>query len=202
MSELSQLSPTLLWRFFDTICSIPHPSKHEAALCSWIRNWAAEQHISVDSDAVGNLILRKPATPGMEDRKGVILQAHLDMVPQANADSGHDFTRDPIRPRIDGEWVRATGTTLGADNGIGAAACLAASSTSDCMLNPCAPATCVPQRSVGTRMRVARLEPTAAAMFPVISPIMESLSTSAMGAIRISAFRAAQHTAFSPVAPR
>lgn len=125
MSELSQLSPTLLWRFFDTICSIPHPSKHEAALCSWIRNWAAEQHISVDSDAVGNLILRKPATPGMEDRKGVILQAHLDMVPQANADSGHDFTRDPIRPRIDGEWVRATGTTLGADNGIGAAACLA-----------------------------------------------------------------------------
>ncbi len=125
MTALTDLSPNLLWFFFDKICSIPHPSKHEAALSAWIQNWAREQGLSVKEDKVGNLIIKKPATPGMEDRKGVVLQAHIDMVPQANADSRHDFTTDPIRAYVDGEWVRATGTTLGADNGIGAAACLA-----------------------------------------------------------------------------
>jgi dipeptidase D len=125
VTALTDLSPNLLWFFFDKICSIPHPSKHEAALSAWIQNWAREQGLSVSEDTVGNLIIKKPATPGMEDRKGVVLQAHIDMVPQANADTDHDFTRDPIRAYVDGEWVRATGTTLGADNGIGAAACLA-----------------------------------------------------------------------------
>lgn len=125
MTALTDLSPNLLWFFFDKICSIPHPSKHEAALSAWIQNWTREQGLSVMEDKVGNLIIKKPATPGMEDRKGVVLQAHIDMVPQANADTDHDFTRDPIRAYVDGEWVRATGTTLGADNGIGAAACLA-----------------------------------------------------------------------------
>jgi dipeptidase D len=125
VTALTDLSPNLLWFFFDKICSIPHPSKHEAALSTWIQNWAREQGLSVKEDKVGNLIIKKPATPGMEDRKGVVLQAHIDMVPQANADTRHDFTTDPIRAYVDGEWVRATGTTLGADNGIGAAACLA-----------------------------------------------------------------------------
>ena len=125
MTALQQLSPSLLWSFFDTICSIPHPSKHEAALSQWIQQWAREKGLAVQVDKVGNLIIRKPATAGMENRKGVVLQAHIDMVPQANADTAHDFTQDPILPRIEGEWVKATGTTLGADNGIGAAACLA-----------------------------------------------------------------------------
>ena len=125
MSELQQLSPSHLWFFFDKFCQIPRPSKHEAALSQWIQDWATSQAISVKVDPAGNLILKKPATPGLENRKGVILQAHIDMVPQANADTQHDFTRDPIQAYIDGEWVRARGTTLGADNGIGAAACLA-----------------------------------------------------------------------------
>lgn len=125
MTRLTELAPRALWSFFDQICAIPHPSKHEAALRDWISRWAAERGLACMQDGVGNLILRKPATPGMADRKGVILQAHIDMVPQANADSSHDFTRDPIRAHVDGDWVRARGTTLGADNGIGAAACLA-----------------------------------------------------------------------------
>ncbi|WP_116473754.1 aminoacyl-histidine dipeptidase [Zobellella maritima] len=125
MASISQLSPSLLWQFFETICSIPHPSRHEAALRQWIEQWARDRKLAVTQDGVGNLIIRKPATAGMEDCKGVILQAHMDMVPQANADTRHDFTRDPIQPYVDGDWVRARGTTLGADNGIGLAACLA-----------------------------------------------------------------------------
>ncbi len=125
MTRLTELAPSTLWTFFDQICAIPHPSKHEAALRDWITHWAAERGLACRQDSVGNLILRKPATAGMEDRKGVVLQAHIDMVPQANADSSHDFTRDPIQAYVDGDWVRARGTTLGADNGIGAAACLA-----------------------------------------------------------------------------
>ncbi|MDP5292643.1 aminoacyl-histidine dipeptidase [Oceanimonas sp. CHS3-5] len=125
MMSIRSLSPTSLWGFFDTICSIPHPSGHEAALRRWIADWARERGLVVHQDDIGNLIIKKSASPGMENRKGVVLQAHLDMVPQANADTGHDFTQHPIRPRIDGDWVYATGTTLGADNGIGMAACLA-----------------------------------------------------------------------------
>lgn len=124
-SSICTLSPGLLWQFFDTICSIPHPSGHEAALRQWIADWAQTQGLIVVQDAIGNLIIRKSATAGMENRKGVILQAHMDMVPQANAGVEHDFTKDPIQPYIDGDWVRARGTTLGADNGIGLAACLA-----------------------------------------------------------------------------
>lgn len=124
-SSIRSLSPGLLWQFFDTICSIPHPSGHEAALRQWITDWAQAQGLTTVQDDIGNLIIRKAATPGMESRKGVILQAHMDMVPQANTDIEHDFTQDPIQPYIDGDWVRARGTTLGADNGIGLAACLA-----------------------------------------------------------------------------
>lgn len=124
-TSIRTLTPSLLWQFFDTICSIPHPSGHEAALRQWITDWARAQSLTVIQDAVGNLIIRKAATAGMENRKGVILQAHMDMVPQANADTHHDFTKDPIQPYIDGDWVRARGTTLGADNGIGLAGCLA-----------------------------------------------------------------------------
>lgn len=125
MSELSQLSPQPLWDIFAKICSIPHPSYHEEALAQHIVEWAQAQNIHVERDQVGNILLRKPATAGMEKRKPVVLQAHLDMVPQKNNDTVHDFTKDPIQPYIDNGWVKARGTTLGSDNGIGMASALA-----------------------------------------------------------------------------
>lgn len=126
MSELSQLSPQPLWDIFAKVCSIPHPSYHEEELAKHIVDWAAEQGIHAERDQVGNILLRKPATVGMENRKPVVLQAHLDMVPQKNNDTVHDFLKDPIQPYIDNGWVKARGTTLGADNGIGLASALAA----------------------------------------------------------------------------
>ncbi|TKI03324.1 beta-Ala-His dipeptidase [Martelella alba] len=125
MSELTQLSPQPLWQIFAKICSIPHPSYHEEALANHILDWAREKGISAERDEAGNVLLRKSATPGYEKRRPVVLQAHLDMVPQKNSDTEHDFTRDPIQPYVDGEWVKARGTTLGADNGIGMASALA-----------------------------------------------------------------------------
>jgi Xaa-His dipeptidase (EC:3.4.13.3). Metallo peptidase. MEROPS family M20C len=125
VSEISQLSPRPVWAFFDQICAIPHPSYHESQLAQFIIDWAKGRGLDVRQDQTGNLFIRKPATPGMENRKGVVLQAHLDMVPQKNEHTVHDFTRDPIRPYVDGDWVTADGTTLGADNGIGMASCLA-----------------------------------------------------------------------------
>ncbi|OAT24708.1 beta-Ala-His dipeptidase [Proteus myxofaciens] len=125
MSELSTLSPQPLWDIFAKICSIPHPSYHEEALASHILSWANEKGLFAERDAVGNILIRKPATKGMEDRKAVVLQAHLDMVPQKNNDTVHDFTKDPIQPYVDGDWIKAKGTTLGADNGVGMASALA-----------------------------------------------------------------------------
>ncbi|MCK6262570.1 aminoacyl-histidine dipeptidase [Vibrio sp. ZSDE26] len=124
-SEISNLSPAPIWQFFDKICSIPHPSKHEEALAQYIIGWATEQGLDVRRDPTGNVFIKKPATAGMENRKGVVLQAHIDMVPQKNEDTDHDFVTDAIQPYIDGEWVTAKGTTLGADNGMGMASCLA-----------------------------------------------------------------------------
>lgn len=125
MSELSQLSPQPLWDIFAKVCSIPHPSYHEEELAQYVLSWAKEQGFWTDRDEVGNILIRKPATPGLENLKPVALQAHLDMVPQKNNDTVHDFTKDPIQPWIDGEWVKARGTTLGADNGIGLSSALA-----------------------------------------------------------------------------
>lgn len=140
MSTLSQLQPSKLWQIFDKICSIPHPSKHEQKISLWVQTWATELGLSVKEDAVGNLIIKKPATAGMENKKGVILQAHMDMVPQKNADTAHDFLTDPIRPYIiteaDGDWVTAEGTTLGADNGIGLSSALAVLASEDIQHGP------------------------------------------------------------------
>ncbi|AUI65256.1 MULTISPECIES: aminoacyl-histidine dipeptidase [Glaesserella] len=131
MSEIQTLKPNLLWKWFDQICAIPHPSYHEENIAQFIVNWAQEKQFFVERDAVGNILIRKPATKGMENRKTIALQAHLDMVPQANEGTKHDFTKDPIQPYIDGEWVKAKGTTLGADNGIGLASCLAVLDSDD-----------------------------------------------------------------------
>ena len=137
MSELTKLYPKALWENFDNICAIPHPSKHEEKLVEWMMNWAKENNIECSKTKIGNLIFRKPATKGMEDRVPVILQAHVDMVPQANASTKHDFETDPILPRVceDG-WVRATGTTLGADDGIGGAAAMAVLASKDVAHGP------------------------------------------------------------------
>jgi dipeptidase D len=125
-TELSKLYPSKMWEVFANICAIPHPSKHEEKILIWLKNWAKKNQIEYAQDETGNIILRKPATKGYENRVPVVLQGHIDMVPQANSDSTHNFVADPILPRIcDDGWVRATGTTLGADNGMGCAAAMA-----------------------------------------------------------------------------
>jgi dipeptidase D len=138
MSTLSHLKPESLWQLFEKICSIPHPSKHEQQISAWIQSWAAELNLSIKEDAVGNLFIKKPATKGMEDRQGIILQAHMDMVPQKNNDTVHDFLTDPIRPYVieSGDWVTAQGTTLGADNGVGLASALAILASDDIAHGP------------------------------------------------------------------
>ncbi|HVN57979.1 MAG TPA: aminoacyl-histidine dipeptidase [Bacteroidales bacterium] len=124
MSAITNLEPKPLWNYFHQITQIPHPSKSEKKLAEFIVKFAKDHSLECMVDKVGNVIVRKPATKGMENRMGVILQGHLDMVPQKNSDKIHDFTIDPIETLIDGEWVRANGTTLGSDNGIGVAATL------------------------------------------------------------------------------
>ncbi|KGQ57155.1 aminoacyl-histidine dipeptidase [Gallibacterium anatis str. Avicor] len=131
MSSITELSPNLVWQWFAKICSIPHPSHHEQALADFIIQWAKQKQLWVEQDAAGNILIRKAATAGIEDHQPVALQAHLDMVPQANKNTAHNFLTDPIVPYVDGEWVKATGTTLGADNGIGMASCLAVLDSND-----------------------------------------------------------------------
>lgn len=122
----ADLEPRAVWTHFATLCAIPRPSKQEEALRRHLIDWAQARGIESYVDPAGNLILRKPATPGREDRAGVILQGHLDMVCQKNAGTAHDFNRDPIRPSLRDGWLVADDTTLGADNGIGVALALAA----------------------------------------------------------------------------
>lgn len=131
MSEIQQLQPALLWKWFDQICAIPHPSYHEDQLANFIMNWAKGKGFYAERDEAGNLLIRKPATKGMENRQPVALQAHFDMVPQANEGNPHNFLTDPIQPWIDGDWVKAKGTTLGSDNGIGLASALAVLDSDD-----------------------------------------------------------------------
>jgi dipeptidase D len=133
---LGNLKPMRLWEIFEEMCEIPHPSKHETAMRDYVVNFAKKNNLEYEVDEVGNVVIRKPATKGMENRKGVILQGHLDMVPQANSDVKHDFEKDSIKPRIDGEWVKATGTTLGADNGIGVSTALAILESKDLKHGP------------------------------------------------------------------
>jgi dipeptidase D len=123
--KLTELEPQALWKYFSDICAIPHPSKKEEKIVEYVKQFGEDAGLETQVDKVGNVVIRKPATPGFENRKTVILQSHLDMVPQKNNDTAHDFEHDPIDAYIDGEWVKARGTTLGADNGIGVAAAMA-----------------------------------------------------------------------------
>ncbi|WP_428820901.1 aminoacyl-histidine dipeptidase [Microbulbifer sp. MCCC 1A16149] len=131
MSTIAELNPQPLWKHFAKLCEIPRPSKHEDKVVAYILDFANARGLDVKLDKIGNIIIKKPATPGMEDRKILAMQSHVDMVPQKNADTDHDFLTDSIKPYIDGEWVTAEGTTLGADNGIGVAAILALLESTD-----------------------------------------------------------------------
>lgn len=134
--NLIDLNPQAIWKYFAKICSIPHPSGHTAMIADYLMEAGKELGLETYRDRADNVIIRKPATPGMENRIPVILQAHYDMVPQANKATNHNFETDPILPRIDGEWVLATDTTLGADNGIGMATILAVLEANDMKHGP------------------------------------------------------------------
>ena len=123
--KIHELNPQIVWKNFYGLTQIPRPSKHEEKVQEYLLKWGKEHGVEVFRDDTGNIIFRAPATPGMENRRGVILQGHMDMVPQKTGDSGHDFLTDAISTLIDGEWVTADRTTLGADNGIGVAMGLA-----------------------------------------------------------------------------
>jgi dipeptidase D len=125
MNNIRNLQPKELWNYFHEITQIPRPSKKEKKIVEYMVDFGKKNNLETVVDRVGNVIIRKPATKGMENRKGVIFQTHLDMVPQKNNDKSHDFEKDPIETIIDGEWVKANGTTLGSDNGIGVAATMA-----------------------------------------------------------------------------
>lgn len=125
MSAITSLEPKTVWEIFDAITQVPRPSKREGKIIDFLVAFAEKHGIEYRKDSVGNVVMRKPATPGCESRPAVILQAHMDMVCEKNSDVEFDFDKDPVRTRIDGEWVKAEGTTLGADDGIGMAAALA-----------------------------------------------------------------------------
>ncbi|MDO4777101.1 MAG: aminoacyl-histidine dipeptidase [Cardiobacteriaceae bacterium] len=126
MSTILDLEPKSLWHYFHQLTQIPRPSHHEEAVQQFVLDEATRLGLDAERDAAGNIRVRKAASPGKEGWPGVILQAHLDMVPQKNGDKVHDFTKDPITTIVgDDGWVRADGTTLGADNGLGVAAILA-----------------------------------------------------------------------------
>jgi len=122
--EIINLEPKSVWENFYQLTQVPRPSKHEEKIQEFMVKYGKSLGLETEKDAVGNIVIRKPATTGMENRKGIVMQGHLDMVPQKNNDTKHDFEKDPIDAWIDGEWVKARGTTLGADNGMGVAAAM------------------------------------------------------------------------------
>jgi dipeptidase D len=123
--HITELQPQRVWKYFNAITKIPRPSKKEEKIIAYLLDFAKTRHLEANRDEFGNVLIRKPATKGMEDRKSVVLQSHSDMVCEKNADVQHDFNNDPITTKVEGDWVKAEGTTLGADDGIGIAASLA-----------------------------------------------------------------------------
>jgi len=123
-NDIRQLEPKALWQNFYSLTQVPRPTHKKEAIGLFLENFGKSLGLETLRDEIGNVLVRKPATPGMENRKAVVLQAHMDMVPQKNSNVAHDFQTDPIDAYIDGEWVTAHDTTLGADNGIGLAAAM------------------------------------------------------------------------------
>ena len=123
--EISELEPKEVWSIFSEICKIPRKSKHEERIIEWVLNFAKKEGLDAERDKVGNVKISKPASPGKENSPGIALQGHVDMVCQKNESTKHDFSKDPIKMRIEKGCVFAEGTTLGADNGLGVAMALA-----------------------------------------------------------------------------
>jgi dipeptidase D len=123
--EITKILPRNLWKHFYAFTQIPRPSKHEAQVVKYIEDFAKEYNLDYVIDEVGNILVSKPPSQGRESVSGVVLQSHVDMVPQKNSNKTHNFETDPVETIIDGEWLKANDTTLGADNGIGCAAMLA-----------------------------------------------------------------------------
>ena len=136
MNEIQNLNPQCIWKNFYALTQVPRPSGHLEKVQQFLLDFGRQAGVEAFKDPAGNIVFRKPATPGMEQRKGIILQAHMDMVPQKTPESQHNFETDPIEPWIDGEWVRAKGTTLGADNGLGVAAIMAVMEAKDLQHGP------------------------------------------------------------------
>ena len=122
---IKSLQPECIWRNFDLLTQVPRPSGHLDKIQQFLLKFAEQAGVEAFQDPAGNIVMKKPASPGMENRKGIILQAHMDMVPQKAADSDHDFINDPIQTHIEGDWVYANNTTLGSDDGMGVAAIMA-----------------------------------------------------------------------------
>ena len=125
MNEIQNLKPECIWRNFYSLTQVPRPSGHLEKIQQFLLDFGKQAGVEAFKDPAGNIVFRKPASAGMENRKGVILQAHMDMVPERDTESTHNFETDPIRPWVDNGWVKAKGTTLGADNGLGVAAIMA-----------------------------------------------------------------------------
>ena len=134
--KITDLKPTIVWKFFHQVTQVPRPSKKEGKMIEFLESFAKEYKIAIKKDEAGNLLMSKPATPGMEDRPVVVLQSHMDMVCEKNREVEFDFEKDAIRTLIDGDWLRADGTTLGADDGIGVAMELALLDASDIAHGP------------------------------------------------------------------
>ena len=134
--EIAGLEPKVVWENFYKLTQVPRPSKKEEKIQAFMMNFGKSLGLVTEKDSIGNVLIRKPATPGMENRKGIVFQGHLDMVPQKNNGTVHDFENDPIDAWIDGEWVRARGTTLGADNGMGVACAMAVLASKDLAHGP------------------------------------------------------------------
>ena len=128
---IKDLKPSVVFDNFYQLTRQPRPSKHEEKVRAFLLKWAADNNVEAFADETGNVIMRSPATPGYENRKGVILQGHMDMVPQKNADVKHDFEKDPIETKVEGDWLKACGTTLGADNGLGVAMAMSVVASKD-----------------------------------------------------------------------
>ena len=133
---IKNLNPECIWKNFDALTQVPRPSGHLDKVRQFLISFAEQAGVEAFVDPAGNVYMRKPATPGMENRKGVVLQAHMDMVPQKTPESTHDFVTDPIQTYVEDGWVKARGTTLGADNGIGVAAIMAVMEAEDLRHGP------------------------------------------------------------------
>ncbi|MBQ5936669.1 MAG: aminoacyl-histidine dipeptidase [Bacteroidaceae bacterium] len=135
-NSIKDLDPQIIWKNFYLLTQVPRPSGHLDKIQQFLLDWAKEHGIEAFKDGAGNIVMRKPATPGRENAKCAVLQAHMDMVPQKVDESNHNFETDPIETYIDGDWVKAKGTTLGSDDGMGVAAIMAVMESTDIKHGP------------------------------------------------------------------